>query len=537
MTGSALTGVGKLIRLILRRDRVLLPLWVVILGILPVSYVASFNGLFPTAAERQHYADISVHNAGFVALYGQLSGSSIGELVAWRAGFIPVIVALFTVLTVIRHTRTDEEAGRTELVGAAAIGRHAQLAAALIVAFAANLVLGLILFASMVGQGLAVGGSLAFGAEFAVIGWAFAGVAAIAAQLTSGARSARSIAILVLGVAWVLRLAGDISAIGSGMLAWLSWISPIGWVQHVFPYGGNHWWPILLTVLFTIATTWVGAIMLARRDFGAGLLADRLGPATAAPWLGSPVALAWRLQRGLLLGWMVGFAALGLVFGAVAQSVADLADDSGSLTDIFARMGGATGLVNSYFASVAGIMGIIAAGYSMQAALRLRDEEATGHAEVLLTSTVGRLRWAGSHLLFALLGPAVVLAVAGLLEGLVYGAMSNDVGGQLSGALSGTLAQLPAVWVIGAVAVLFFGLLPRWAPVAWGALAICVLVMLVGTTLQLNQRVLDISPFTHVPHLPGGAAVATPFVVLTVVAVVLAAIGLTGVRRRDIPVG
>jgi ABC-2 type transport system permease protein len=531
-----MTGVGKLIRLILRRDRVLLPLWAVILGLVPVGYVSSFNGLFPTAAERQHYADISVHNAGFVALYGQLAGSSTGQLVAWRAGFIPVMIALFTVLTVIRHTRTDEEAGRTELVASAAVSRHAQLVAALIVAFLANVVLGSILCAAMVGQDMPLAGSLAFGAEFAVTGWMFAGVAAITAQLTSSARSARSIAILVLGVAWILRLAGDISAIGSGTLSWLSWISPIGWVQHIFPYGGDHWWPVLLAVLFTVATASTGAALQSRRDFGAGLLADKLGPATAPPGLRSPFALAWRLQRGLLFGWVAGFAALGLVFGAVAQSVGDLVNDSGSMTEIFARMGGSSGLVNSYFASVAGIMGLVAAGFAIQAALRLRDEESTGHAEMILTSSVGRLRWAGSHLVFALLGPAVVLAVAGLLEGLVYGLVSHNVGGQLSGALSGTMAQLPAVWVIGAVAVLFFGLLPRWAPVAWGALAISLLVMLVGTTLQLNQRILDISPFTHVPHLPGGEAVATPFVVLTVVAVVLAAAGLTGLRRRDIPV-
>jgi ABC-2 type transport system permease protein len=534
---TSLTGTGKLIRLILRRDRVLLPLWVVLLGIIPVGYISSFNGLFPTAADRQHYADISVHNAGFVALYGQLSGSSIGELVAWRAGFIPVVIALFSLLTVIRHTRADEEAGRTELLGAAAIGRYAQLAAALIVTFAANVVLALILASSMIGQGLPAAGSLAFGAEFALAGWAFAGVAAIAAQLTSSARTARSIAILVLGVAWVLRLAGDISAIGTGTLAWLSWISPIGWVQHIFPYGGDHWWPAVLTVIFAVATTWLGVALLVRRDLGAGLLPDRPGPATAAPSLRSPLALAWRLHRGLLAGWIAGFAALGLVFGAVAQSVADLANDSGGLSEIFARIGGATGLVNSYFASVAGILGLIAAGYAVQATLRLREEETTGHAEVVLTSAVGRLRWAGSHLVFSLLGPAVVLAVAGVLEGLTYGLVSNDVGGRLSGALGGTMAQLPAVWVLAAVAVVLFGLLPRWAPVAWGALAICLLILLVGTTLQLNQWILDISPFTHVPHLPGGHATATPFVVLTVVAAALAAGGLTALRRRDIPVG
>jgi ABC-2 type transport system permease protein len=532
-----MTGVGKLVRLILRRDRILLPLWVVILGVLPATYISSFKALFPTAVERQQYADISAHNAGFVALYGRLSGSSLGELTAWRAGFIPVMVALFTLLTVIRHTRTDEEAGRAELIGAGVVGRHAQLGAALIVAFAANAVMALILTGAMIGQGMPAAGSLAFGLEFGAAGWAFAGVAAIAAQLTSGARAARSIAILALGVAWILRLAGDISAIGNGALSWLSWLSPIGWVQHIFPYGGDHWWPVILAILFTAAATWIGVALRARRDLGAGLLPDRPGPATAAPGLRSPVALAWRLHRGLLFGWLAGFAALGLVFGAVAQSTADLVNENASLRDVFARMGGAAALVDSYFASTAGLLGLIAAGYAVQATLRLREEETTGHAEMVLTSSVARLRWAASHLLFSLVAPAVVLAAAGLVEGLTYGAISGDVGGPLGRVLASTLAQLPAVWVLAGIAVLLFGILPRWATAAWGALAACVLLLLVGTTLQWNQWILDVSPFTHVPHLPGGHAEATPFVVLIAVAVILTAGGLAALRRRDIPVG
>jgi ABC-2 type transport system permease protein len=530
-----MSGVGKLIRLILRRDRVLLPLWVVIIALVPVGYVSSFNGLFPTDAARQHYADISVHNAGFVALYGQLYGSTIGDLVSWRAGFIPVIVALMSILTVVRHTRTDEEAGRTELVGAAAIGRHAPLAAAVIVTFVANLVLGGILALAMAGQGLSGAGSAAFGAEMAVAGWAFTAVAAITAQLTSGARGARSIAIVVLGVAWVLRLAGDVSAIGSGGLAWLSWVSPVGWVQHIFAYGRNDLLPIALGIVFSVVGTGVAVVLQGRRDFGAGLLPGRLGPASAAPSLRSPLALAWRLHCGLLLGWTLGFAALGLIFGAVAQSVADLAADSSGLVEIFNRLGGASAIVDSYFASVAGIMGLIAAGYAVQSTLRMREEESTGHAEVLLTDSVGRLRWAGGHLLFALLGPAIVLFVAGLLEGVVYGLIQGDVGGQLGGPLAGTMAQLPAVWVMAAVAVALFGLLPRWAALSWGALGVALLLLLVGQTLQLSQWLLDISPFTHVPHLPGGDTTVTPFVALILVAAALAVLGLTGLRRRDVP--
>jgi hypothetical protein len=58
---DTLAGTGGLVRLILRRDRVLLPLWVLGLALIPVSYVSPFADLYPTAAARQQYAD----NAGF----------------------------------------------------------------------------------------------------------------------------------------------------------------------------------------------------------------------------------------------------------------------------------------------------------------------------------------------------------------------------------------------------------------------------------------------------------------------------------------
>jgi len=109
------------------------------------------------------------------------------------------------------------------------------------------------------------------------------------------------------------------------------------------------------------------------------------------------------------------------------------------------------------------------------------------------------------------------------------------VHGDVGAMLAGTLAQLPAVWVLTAVAVVVFGLLPRFSAAAWGALAACVLILLVGQTLQLSQWLLDISPFTHIPHLPGGNADATPFVALTAVALLLTTAGLLALRRRNIP--
>ena len=533
---NTLTGTGGLMRLILRRDRILMPLWVVLLGVLPVAYVSSYRQLFPDAASRQHYADASAANSGFTALYGPLNGSSIGALVTWRGGFIPVVIGLVALLTVIRHTRTEEESGRRELVGSTVVGRHAGLAAALLTTLVASLVMGAILALAMVGQHLPAAGSVALGAQFATAGWVFAGVGAVAAQLTSGAGSARGLAIVGLGVAYVLRVVGDLSAQSGGPLGWLSWLSPIGWAHRIRPYSGERWWVLLLVVALTAALALAAVTLSARRDVGTGLLPARLGPAAGAPGLRSPLALAWRLHRGLLAAWLACFAVLGVVFGGVAKSIGDVVGDSQAMKDVFARLGGASALIDAYLATVMGLLGLIAAGYAIQATLRLRTEEANLRAEPVLASAVGRLSWAASHLVFSLLGPAAALAAAGLTTGLVHGLNTGEVGREVPRALGAAMVQLPAVFVLAGFAVALFGLVPRLSVAgAWGALTVCVLVSLIGGALQLSHWLLDVSPFTHTPKVPGGTLSATPLVILAVIAVALGVLGLAGLRRRDIP--
>ena len=63
--------------------------------------------------------------------------------------------------------------------------------------------------------------------------------------------------------------------------------------------------------------------LAARRDFAAGLLPDRPGPAAAAAGLRSPLALAWRLQRGSFFAWAAVFVVIGFVVGGLASNVGD----------------------------------------------------------------------------------------------------------------------------------------------------------------------------------------------------------------------
>ncbi|HEX5496264.1 MAG TPA: ABC transporter permease [Mycobacteriales bacterium] len=535
---STLTGTGAMIRLALRRDRILLPVWVYGLTALVVGTAESFARLYPTVASRRQFATGIGSNPAVRAIYGHgFDLTSVGGLTAWRIGGSgAVLVALMSLLVVTRHTRAEEETGRLELLGATVVGRHAGLAAAVAVAVGADLAIGVLTGLGLVGLGLSAAGSFALGLSFGAAGMVFAAVAAVTAQLTGSARAANGIAAGALGAAYLLRAVGD--AAGPGGPSWLSWLSPVGWIEQSRAFAGERWW-VFGPVAALVAVCLGGSAALAgRRDTGAGLFAERPGPAGGAPRLAGPFALAWRLHRGTLAGWSIGFAVLGVLLGSIASGIGDLVDGSPQVERAVARLGGQGGgsgdIVDAYLAESIGVAGLIAAAYAIQAALRLRAEETAQRAEPVLATPVGRIRWACGHLLFAGAGSAVPLLAVGLGAGVAHGLRTGDLGTQVPRLAGAALVQLPAVWVLAGIAVAAFGLVPQATVAGWAALAACVLVGQLGPVLRLDQWALDVSPFTHLPKLPGGTVAAAPVLVLVGLAAALVLAGLVGLRRRDV---
>lgn len=525
---TELAGTGALVRLILRRDRLRLAVWIGAFAVTAVATASALAKLLPMAESRALFAAGITGNPAVVSLIGPVfDPTTIGGLVAWRLGGLgAVATGLLSLLTAVRHTRAEEEAGRRELVGSAAVGRHAPLAAALLTIAGADLLIATVVAAGLVACGLPIAGAIALGLSFAFTGWIFAAIAALAAQLVENARAASAIAGALLGASYVARAIGDASHDG---LSWLSWASPIGWAQHIRPFAGEQWWLCALAAATAAGLAGAAQVLSARRDLGAGLLPSRPGPATASPRLDGPLALAWQMQRGALLGWTAGFVIVGGALGGVAQSVADLLNTSPRMRFLIATLGGEVGIVDAYFTATFGILGLVATGYALQAALRLRSEEEDARAEPILAAAVSRLRWAASHLVFAVLGPAIALAAAGAAAGLVHGGR-EDVPRLLAAALT----QLPAVWVLVGIALALFGLAPRFARASWGVLGACILVGQLGRLLQLPSWAVALSPFSHLPGLPGSTVDAAPLLRLLAVAAVFAAIGLFGFRRRDL---
>jgi ABC-2 type transport system permease protein len=529
---NGLVGTRALTRLALRRDRIMLPVWIVILGLLPPVSVPAYEQFYPTQASRDMLAAGAARNPSLNVLYGQpFDISTPGGFTAYRyAGFLAIFVALMCIFTVTRHTRAEEETGRLELLGAGVVGRYAALTAAVLVAAGAAVLTGLLIAFGLMANGLPSGGAFAFGASMTLVGLAFTGVAAFAAQLTEYARSCNGIAGSVLGIAFLLRAVGD----SSDDLSWLSWVSPIGWAQQTRSFAGERWWVLALAGGAAVLVTAAAYLMQPRRDIGAGVFPPRPGPAAATAGLRSPFALAWRMHRVSLFGWIVAMAVFGAVFGSIANGIGDLVGGSEQTRAIFERMGGAQGIVDAFLATIGGFYGLIAAVYATTAALRMRSEETAVRLEPLLATGVRRWRWMASHLVFALLGSALLLAVAGAATGLAHGIAVGDVGGKLPDVLLGTVAQIPPTWVVVGIVAVLFGVLPQFASFAWVVLSVFVLLAMFGPAIQLDQAVMDVSPFTHVPKLPGSDFTATPLLWLTGIAAVALAAGFVTFRRRDI---
>ena len=539
--GPELAGTGALTKLAFRRDRIMLPAWVYLVTVIVATNAYTFKKLYSTAAARDRLVVTGGGNPALRFLYGQLNGSSVGALTFWRIGvWAALFGALMTIFIVVRHTRADEEAGRLELVGSAVVGRQAALTAGLLTAVTANVAVAALLCVVLSALGLPASGSVAFALAVGANGLAFTGIAAVAAQLASGARGARGIAFAVLGAAFMLRAIGD-SAGPSGP-SWLTWTSPLGWVELTRPFGGTfdgqRWWVLALPCAVLVAGVGAAYALAARRDLGAGLLPDRPGRASASGLLRGPLSLAFRLQRGVLAGWAAGVAFIFAASGAAAKGIGQLLGTSTALQREFTRLGGLgaqAAITNAYLAALMLLAGLGAAGYATSAVLRLRAEETDGLAEPLLATAAGRLRWGLSHVAVAVFGTAVLLAVAGLAAGLGYGLRTGSAGPQAARMIGAAMAQLPASLVIAGVAVALVGLLPGACVAgAWTVVGAVVVIDLFGEALQLSHWLLDISPFTHAPRLPGGTVSAAPLLWLCLAALAFSAVGLAALRRRDI---
>ena len=497
--------------LILWRQRLLrdyrqLLLWVI--GIALMAYVA-FVGVgqtYGTEADRAAILSTAATQPSLLMLRGLPSGTSEGAFMAFLIlPWLALLAGMMSTFLAVRHTRTEEETGRADLVSATPASRTAPLLATILHGARVNLVLGVLVAAVFLGTGSESAGSWIAGAATAATGLVFIGVGLVAAQLMRTSRGANSLATWTLIV--TLLLAGIGNALGTlstdGLRitsSGLTWLSPVGWAENTRPFSDNLLWPVLLALGVTAALITAAVIMQAVRDTGESFVAQRRGPAAAGVALSSPLGLVWRLTRGAVIGWAIGGLVVGAMSTSLASVVEQLGDQTEAVTQALQQMSGSDQIEQATVLVFFTMLGVLAACCAVQVIARARQEETHGTAEAVLATATGRVRWLAGYVVIAGVG-VTLIALAG-------------VGGAALGLLgqNGSMNLMRDVWIAAggqvaaggvflATTAVVFVLLPRLTiPIGWGIVLLATTFGMFGPIFGAPDWLVQLAPIAITPE-------------------------------------
>lgn len=531
--GSTLTGTGTLLRFMLRRDRMRILWWTLGVTLLYAGGLGEYVLLKDPAASEAR--SVLVSSPAMISMTGP--GYGIGDYTPGAAVanefilWVVLTLAVMSILQVVRHTRSEEESSRSELVRAGVVGRHAPSVAALLLVLIMNVIIALTSAAAVAAQDFDVAQSFAMTFAIALGALVFGAVALVAAQAYEHGRGAVGLSLAVLGAAFLLRALGDVQEEHGSAV---SWLSPIAWVQQTRVFVDLRWWPLGLCVAAIVLLLVLAAFLGSRRDFDAGLVAVRKGRADAEPTLTGPAPLAWVQQRGSLMWTALGLGVMWLGSGTIIREVPNMLDAVEGNPMYAALLGSGEDMVRTFL----GIFGLyIAAGaaaYGIAATLRVKGEEESGRTELVLAAPVSRGRWLASTLVVALLG-MVVVQVTGALALWVGAASTGYDEVPFGDYLELGLAYLPALAVLVGLAAALYAWLPRATGLAWVMVGYVFLVGMFADLFDLPEWARKISPFWWVGNPALGDVEAARLWGLGGVATVLFLLAFTGFRRRDVP--
>ncbi|KUI06766.1 MULTISPECIES: ABC transporter permease [Mycobacterium] len=520
---NAWTGTADLLRLALRRDRLRLSVWVAVLTMLMAYAPAAMELAYPEEAQRLTRVDLLRTPAGMM-MGGPMFGRNETDLGAMIANemMLTLIVAtsILAILTVIRHTRAEEESGAAELVLSSVVGRYARTAAALILVGVVNVMLTVTMTLAMAASGFSLIDTAAMCLGVTGVAMLFGSVAAVTAQLWRQSRTASGAAMAVLAVAAVVRGIGDVID-NSGSA--LSWFSPIAWAQQMRAFVDLRWWPLALLIALTVALIALAAALEGRRQYDAGVIPSTGEHPDARPIRGV-LGLHLTLQRGQTVGWTIGLFLGGLAFGSMTKSLLDAAETNDVIRLMMAQQG-----TDGVYTTMTQFLAAAASAYVVAAALRVHTDEGNGLGEAVLAGAVSRWRWLTTAVVSAVLGSVVLMFAAGLGNGLGAGLTVGEPNTVLRLTLAG-LAFVPALGVMASVAAVAVAM--QRPVLGWLAVAFVVTALYLGPLLRLPQWLIDLSPIGRTTA-PIDYSVAT-LVLLAVLAAALTWVAGALYRHRDV---
>lgn len=526
---------GRLVRFILRRERIMSSLWIIILALFSIVIAPTLGNNFD-AMSRQAFVE-TLKNPGMIALMGPVYGMDNYTVGAMYSNtmllWVIMAVAVMNIFLVVRHTRGDEEKGRSEVLRSLPTGRLANLHATMITAVAVNVILALVTglgLAAMRVESMDLLGSMLFGAAIGAAGLFFAAVAAVFAQLSVSSRGAIAYSFVAFGILYFIRAIGDINS------ETVSLICPLGLIQRSQIYVENHWWPVPILLLETVGVTAIAYALNSIRDIDQGFIPAKPRRKEASVFLRSPFGLSLRLLRNSLIAWFIVMFSLGAAYGSILGDIDTFVGQSEFYQKII-KINEEFSIAKMFITMVTSILSLIGTIPVIIAALKLRSEEKDGRLEHVLSRAVSRTKYLACYVTLAFLA-SVLFQFSNALG--IYTAaasvMPNPSELSLGYLLQANLVYLPALWVMIGGAILLIGLLPKATVAIWGYFGFTFFAAFIGMAAGLPKWLNKLNPFGYIPQLPTDTINFVTLTILTVIAAALTAVGFIFYRKRDMMV-
>jgi ABC-2 type transport system permease protein len=519
----------------LRRTWVAATAWALVFGGSAAASAVTYAGTYPTSAERQAIASTTGRDSGFAVLLGPVAdiGTVGGYTVYKNFVFLTTIGAIWALLAATRLLRGEEDAGRRQMLlsGRTTPVRATAATLAGLMAAVGIVFTGAVAVLLLAGRDsrleFGTGSTLLYGLSLVINPVLFAAIGAFTSQLAATRRGAAGMGFGAFAVLFVLRMLGD----SGPHMHWLLWLTPFGWSELLRPFTRDALLPLLPSAAAALALTAAAIGLSARRDTGAGLLASRDTAPPRLSGLGSPTALAARLELPTLAVWCAGAGAAALSLGSLAKVVTDTSTRSlANALDKFTPQGA---LVDRYlsvaFLFVAAIVALIPAGQLAAMAA----EETSGRTAHVLAGPASRISVLVGRL--ALTGAAIT--TAGLLSG---------VGAWLGAAMRGTdvgfgsmvatgLNLVPTSLLVLGIGACVLALAPRAAGVAvYAAVIGSLLADMLGSLEPGTHWLRKASFFHYMASAPTESPDALTVVITVALAGALCALACVLFQRRDL---
>jgi ABC-2 type transport system permease protein len=521
----------------LKRDWKKIIIWIFGLGLFSGGFVPAFEEIGKGQGLIGMYE--TMKNPAMISMVGPTSvqvaedytlGAMYSHEMLLFCGLLAMIMAA---LHVVSHTRKEEAQGLTELVRSFQVGRQANSFAVIIEILLINILLALFIVGVMISFGvdtISTKGSLLFGASVGMAGILGAVIALVMSQVMPTSSGATGLSLGTICLLYILRAGTDVSNID------LSMINPMGWTYLTYPFTENNWVPLIGIVVFSIIMAIIAFTLEGGRDMGAGYLPERVGRATAKKSLLSVPGLFIKLNKGVMISWLIAFVIMGAAYGSIYGDMQTFIGSNEMMSQMFTITG--VSMEASFTGTIMMVMIALVSVLPIVIVNRLFSEEVRLHLSQIYSTKVTRAKLYWTSILLAIIAGIVgILLASGGLGGTAISAMGSNSPMGIGDFMAAGYNFLPSVLFFIGLAALALGWAPRLGKCVYVYLGYSFALNYFGGILDLPEWFSKTAISSWIPRMPVDKFDGAIFITIILISSSLMLIGYIGYRKRDMVEG